>query len=293
MSEREREADATSARRPHLDQRATNSAGLSRLRSGPDGIPSPMPAYMPSPLSARAAAAQFDLAAILQMPTQDSGNQPLGIPKNRVAANSSVQPAKSDGGKMERNSKAKASADAGRLPSAWYKQADEIAEASRQERRALVIRASAAACVVTGAGLLFWLGAFGARVPVEQPMLVTSYAPAPRPAVLAAVAPTERPMPVASQPNARALVTTAQILEVAERFVAVGDILAARAMLSETAEAGDPNALFALAETYDPNLLASWNASNVEASPAYARVLYEAALRAGMRDAGIRLDALK
>ena len=84
-----------------------------------------------------------------------------------------------------------------------------------------------------------------------------------------------------------------KILAVAERFVATGDILAARAMLSDTAAAGDGRALFALAETYDPNLLSSWNAHTVEASAPYARLLYEAALKAGVADAQTRLDALK
>jgi hypothetical protein len=64
-------------------------------------------------------------------------------------------------------------------------------------------------------------------------------------------------------------------------------------MLEERAGTGEPRALFALAETYDPNMLASWNARHAEPSTTYARFLYEAARRSGIVEAQIRLDALK
>ena len=247
----------------------------------------------PAALSARAAAAQFDLAAILETPQAASGDRALVAPMRRPTTDLTTRPATSDGVvKMEETSKTRSARDGGRLPSAWYKQAEEIAEATRQERTALLIRGSAAACLATGAALLLWLGVFGGRAPSEPPSFAANYAPARRPSV-ASFAPFETPMPAAIEPNARALVTTAQILAVAERFIATGDILAARAMLTDTAAAGDPRALFALAETYDPNLLASWSAGNIDPSPSYARLLYDAALRAGMPDAQTRLDALK
>jgi hypothetical protein len=88
-------------------------------------------------------------------------------------------------------------------------------------------------------------------------------------------------------------ISTAQILAVAERFVANGDVLAARAMLQERAGSGEPRALFALAETYDPHMLASWAAKDAEASITYARFLYEAARRGGMAESQTRLEALK
>ena len=241
-------------------------------------------------ISARAAAAQFDLAALLETPAQQPRDRALVAPAPRTRTDLITRPHDE-----ALAAEAASERDAGRLPSAWYKQEHEIAEAARQERTALLIRGSAAACLVTGAALLFWLGAFGGRSapPTNQQMASSqSFAPIRQVAVSAPMRP-EVPLPSIVEPNARALVTTAQILAVAERFVATGDILAARAMLSDTAAAGDPRALFALAETYDPNLLASWNAPGIQPSPDYARLLYAAALKAGMSDAQSRLDALR
>ena len=167
------------------------------------------------------------------------------------------------------------------------------------ERRAQVIRGSAAGCLATGVALMIWLGTVGERTPtapVAPSILISSLAPieGTQQPSRQDIQPAARPLVLTPrEAQSRGLVTTAQILAVAERFVATGDVLAARAMLNDTAAAGDPHALFALAETYDPNLLASWNATNIEPSPAYARQLYEAARRGGVADAQTRLDALR
>lgn len=241
-----------------------------------------------TPLSARAAAAQFGLAALLETPSEALRERSLVPPSQRQSSELATT----------RASKVETLGDGreeGRLPSTWYKQADEIAEAVRRERAALLIRGAAGACLITGTALLFWLGAFGGKsTSPEQSASVTSFAPVR--AAISLPAPRngiEAILPAPIDRGARALVTTAQILAVAERFVATGDVLAARAILSDTAASGDGRALFALAETYDPNLLASWNAQNAEPSIRYARLLYEAALKNGITEAQTRLDALR
>ena len=52
-------------------------------------------------------------------------------------------------------------------------------------------------------------------------------------------------------------------------------------------------AAFALAETYDPNMLAAWGARGWAADVGQARALYRKALAGGISRAQSRLDALK
>ncbi len=189
-----------------------------------------------------------------------------------------------------------------RLPAAWYakpKDVVEIRPGLSPERHGLLIRATAAACLTTAAGLLVWLGTMGNpptltpspanRAELQIPALASGFAPArtdvPTPTLAA------RPAP--SVPALQDQITTAQILAVAERFVATGDVLAARAMLQDRAGSGEPRALFALAETYDPHMLASWSAGDAEPSVTYARFLYEAARRGGITEAQPRIEALR
>ena len=87
-------------------------------------------------------------------------------------------------------------------------------------------------------------------------------------------------------------VPVGRILAVAERFVSEGDILAARAMLDDLVSRDDPDALFAMAETYDPNILSAWNLSQVNADPDRAKVLYKRAHLHGQGDAAARILAL-
>ncbi len=186
-----------------------------------------------------------------------------------------------------------------RLPAAWYAKPKEVVEIGGHlttEHHGLIIRAAAAACLTTAAGLLVWLGTMSAppttplapRTEIQIPALASGLAPV-RPAV---TTPAAAPRP-ASAPVTQDQITTAQILAVAERFVATGDVLAARAMLQERAGSGEPRALFALAETYDPHMIASWSAGDVEPSVTYARFLYEAARRGGIAEAQTRIEALR
>jgi hypothetical protein len=71
-----------------------------------------------------------------------------------------------------------------------------------------------------------------------------------------------------------------------------GDILGARLTLERTVEAGDANALLALAETYDPKALIRMNAKGVKGDATHARKLYAEALARGVSEARGRLDAL-
>ncbi len=188
-----------------------------------------------------------------------------------------------------------------RLPATWYAKPKKPAVTTfglSSQQHAHLIRAVAAACLTTAAALLIWLStmppsAQNLAQPAQSPSLLSGFAPGLTSgfaALRAPVVPDQRP---AHEPPSQDQISTAQILAVAERFVAMGDILAARAMLQERAGSGEPRALFALAETYDPHMLSSWAARDAEPSITYARFLYDAARRGGITDAQIRIDALK
>jgi TPR repeat protein len=80
----------------------------------------------------------------------------------------------------------------------------------------------------------------------------------------------------------------------AEGLVALaqGDIAGARAFLERAAEAGDPRALLALGETYDPAALARFGARGLRGDATRARDYYSQALAAGVGDARERMAAL-
>lgn len=88
-------------------------------------------------------------------------------------------------------------------------------------------------------------------------------------------------------------VPVARILAVVERFIGEGDILAARAMLDDLVGRDDAHGLFAMAETFDPNMLATWHLAASEADVARAKALYRQALQRGNPDAAVRLMALE
>lgn len=71
-----------------------------------------------------------------------------------------------------------------------------------------------------------------------------------------------------------------------------GDISAARAVLERAAELGSAQAHFALAETYDPNVLAKWGAYGTRSDAIRARELYAKAEAKGVTEAKERFDAL-
>lgn len=85
----------------------------------------------------------------------------------------------------------------------------------------------------------------------------------------------------------------AAMLGLARQQIDRGDIGAARRLLSEGDAANSPAVVMALAETYDPNMLAAWNALLVEPDIEKAKQLYARAAVAGIADAERRLSALR
>jgi hypothetical protein len=72
-----------------------------------------------------------------------------------------------------------------------------------------------------------------------------------------------------------------------------GDVAGAREMLAGADDGGQSMVSFALAETYDPNMLAAWGTRGVAADAAKARALYQKAFGLGVARAQNRLDALR
>src|SRR5690606_14016574 len=96
--------------------------------------------------------------------------------------------------------------------------------------------------------------------------------------------------PAASNPKTATATTTAaqpkaswsSAIAEGKRRILAGDILGGREKLMPAVSADEPEAIMALAETYDPNMLAAWGIRDVEADVERARQLYERALRAGV-----------
>ena len=72
-----------------------------------------------------------------------------------------------------------------------------------------------------------------------------------------------------------------------------GDVSGARLLLERAQEGGNAQAIFLLAETFDPNSLATIGAVGIRSDPARARELYGKALALGIARAGARMEALK
>ena len=112
----------------------------------------------------------------------------------------------------------------------------------------------------------------------------------PQPAVEARPPPV--PVPAAPRlvdPKAR----LEELLAQAARRIESGDVIGAREVLAGAEDGAQGSVSFALAETYDPNMLAAWGSRGVAADVAKARALYRKAFNLGLARAQIRLDALK
>src|SRR5262249_62403299 len=97
--------------------------------------------------------------------------------------------------------------------------------------------------------------------------------------------PGARPEPVRLQVDDR--------LAEAKQRIDSGDVSGARDILS-AAEGNAPGPIsFALAETYDPNMLAAWGTRGAIADVARAKALYHKSLALGMVRAQARLEALQ
>ena len=83
------------------------------------------------------------------------------------------------------------------------------------------------------------------------------------------------------------------LLAQAAQRVDSGDVAGAREMLTGADDDGQGVVSFALAETYDPNMLAAWGTRGVAADAAKARALYQKAFGLGVARAQNRLDGLR
>jgi len=81
-------------------------------------------------------------------------------------------------------------------------------------------------------------------------------------------------------------------LALAQTLIAVGRLDTAREILLRAADDGGSEARFALAETYDPKVLAAWGIPDAEPDAIRARDLYLSALALGQDRAKRRLQAL-
>src|SRR5215207_283357 len=79
----------------------------------------------------------------------------------------------------------------------------------------------------------------------------------------------------------------------AYELIGRGDIGGARLLLDRAVSANDGTALFALAETYDPAVLARWRVWGVGPDAERARSLYQKALERGIAQAQERITALR
>jgi hypothetical protein len=123
-----------------------------------------------------------------------------------------------------------------------------------------------------------------ANLEPTQPEIV---APAASPAPAANAVPEPRPSPSLPPDEIAFLIKRGRDL------IAAGDIASARLVLTLVAEAGDAEASFILASTFDPVALANLRVVGVPADPAKARAWYARAAELGSLEARQRLQALR
>jgi hypothetical protein len=85
---------------------------------------------------------------------------------------------------------------------------------------------------------------------------------------------------------------TTRLMARANLLLSQGNVSPARVALERAAETGSASALFALAQTYDPHVLAAWGTLGTQGDVAKARELYAKALAGGVHEAQDRLNAL-
>jgi hypothetical protein len=101
------------------------------------------------------------------------------------------------------------------------------------------------------------------------------------------------PVPTVRTPEVSQQSRAEEVLAQAARRIESGDIAGARDLLSGSEVQTIGQASFALAETYDPNMLAAWGTRGAVADVAKARALYAKALNLGVGKAMVRLEGLK
>jgi hypothetical protein len=113
-------------------------------------------------------------------------------------------------------------------------------------------------------------------------------------------APPAAPQPPAAQPSAAQPPAARRLdpeevdilLKRGSELVAKGDLVGARLIYRRAAEAGDPTAALALAETYDPSVLDRRGEHGLAPDVALARAWYEKAMELGASAATRRLEIL-
>jgi hypothetical protein len=141
---------------------------------------------------------------------------------------------------------------------------------------------------------------------LEQPMAARRERATDKPAtapltasskpVIAAAAADDKPATIAARltaPEAPGNPEALRLMARASLLLSQGNIGAARTVLDRAAETGSALALFALAETYDPIILAAWGTFGTQGDAAKARELYARALAGGVQEARDRLNALR
>ena len=83
-----------------------------------------------------------------------------------------------------------------------------------------------------------------------------------------------------------------RLVQRGKNYLAEGDVAAARPLLQRAADAGSADAVFALASTYDPNVLVALGTRGLVGEPEQAKALYARALAAGLQAAAPRITAL-
>jgi hypothetical protein len=129
--------------------------------------------------------------------------------------------------------------------------------------------------------------------PTEAEQLVRGSVEQPRPVLVETKSPPPQfPVVTAARhihPNKAS--TEELLVQVAQR-IETGDVTAARELLVGADDGEQGAILFALAETYDPNMLAAWGTRGMAADAVKARELYRKAFGLGVARAQNRLDAL-
>ena len=93
----------------------------------------------------------------------------------------------------------------------------------------------------------------------------------------------DKPVAARQSPSAAPPLPEERFMARARQLVEQGNISAARSMLERAAEGGDARALFALAETYDANMLSAWGTVGIQGDTAKAKEPYGKSLAGGVR----------
>jgi DNA repair exonuclease SbcCD ATPase subunit len=129
------------------------------------------------------------------------------------------------------------------------------------------------------------------RQSLVQTMEARAAAPASKPQLVAVEMVAVRQAPPAVAPAGPAA-ETQRLMARAQQLIDQRNVSAARQILERAAETGHPPALFALAETYDPNVLAGWGTVGTQGDVGRARTLYGKARAGGVAEADARLAGL-